>query len=457
MKLLYPLAACLLAAPMAFGQQITNVTTNPSPPHACEQVTYNVMGTGSPGIVFEYLSIVNTETSISIVIQLGGPASGSGSFNKPVGPLGPYAEGTYALTFSLELDGSILSTWTGSLTVLPPDLPNPGTYTTYSVCPNASPFSLLSVMDGSPDPGGAWMDPNSVIMGNDLFVPGVSPAGDYMYYFDMLAPCNMELQFLSITYLENNSAGEDASAYLCTAAGAPGTDLFPLLGGSPDAGGTWSGPGGVSNGIFIPGTSQPGTYTYQVAGIAPCAGTTATVTVTGAPPSNAGTGGEAEFCYNDNAAYLSAYLSGAAVDGVWMDPAGVGIGLFNSPIDVSTYGEGVYYYVVETPPCPADTAFLEVTLLDPPCTVGMVDAHATGGRLQVVPNPASGHVAVEVAGGLSSGQYLELLNMDGKVLQRLASSPTAYHTFDVSALSPGVYVVRISGAGDRAVQRLLVH
>jgi hypothetical protein len=72
-------------------------------------------------------------------------------------------------------------------------------------------------------------------------------------------------------------AGTGGTVTLCE--DDPPTTLFDLLGGTPDAGGTWTGPGGPSSGTFTPGVSQPGLYTYTVGGQPPCVAAVSTLAV----------------------------------------------------------------------------------------------------------------------------------------------------------------------------------
>ena len=458
MRQLVLLSSLLLTASGALAQHINNVTVTPNPLHACELATYHVTGTAPAGISIDFLQSSISATAITFVIEASGPSSGSAAFSQNLGPTGPYAEGVYDLSVGLQYNGTITSTWTGTLTVLAPQIPNVGDYTVTSVCNTGAAFPLISLLQGNPDPGGQWLSPVLTPIPNGMFVPGTSMEGDYQYYFPLLSPCDPIYQTLTLTYLPNSNAGTNATTTLCTAAGQPPVNLFPLLGGTPDAGGTWS--GANTTGIFTPGVSQPGNYIYHVTGIAPCANPMATVTVVGAPASNAGTGGTVFYCYNENLANLSDIVSGEDVTGIWYAPDGSGITFYDQPIDVAFYGAGNYSYVVTTDPCPADTSTVPVTLLGPPCTVGIAAQAPVSDHMLLAPNPAADKVVVEIERTQpAKGQVIEVSDVNGKVvLGRALNSPgkTVRETLDLSSLAPGAYIVKLVGGQGVPTQRLMV-
>ncbi len=460
MRFALPLFSLLFLGSTAFAQHITTVTVTPTPLHACQEATLHIIGTAPPGMSFTFVQNNITTTSITMVIEASGPGSGSTSFNQPLGPYGPFDAGTYSMSVSLQYNGTITSTWTGSLTVLPAVVHNLGEMNSIYVCPNAAPFPLLSQLGGTPDAGGSWIDPQLQPVPNGMFTPGTSPEGVFLYYFPVPPPCQPDYQFLTILYNPNNSAGGSVTVPLCTAAGAPPVDLFTRLGGTPMAGGTWTGPGGNTSGIFTPGTSLPGQYVYMVDGIAPCTNPTATVTVTGAPASNPGVGGSAEFCWNETAAVLNNYVTGESNTGVWFSPQGYGIDEYGAPINLVTYGPGTYMYVVTTPPCPADTSFVTVTLVGPPCTIGIADVDAAPEALHVVPNPATGTVSVEIGPGEAGrAQYVEIYDVNGKLLRHEpfnTSGGISRKTMDISGLAPGAYLLRWTGGRGTVARRLMV-
>ncbi len=447
----------LLAGTFVSAQHITNVTVNPNPLHACVPATFNVIGTGPAGMEFTYVNTSIGTNDITLVFDLNTGASGNVPFNKPVGPMGPFAAGQYTLHFSLRYNNNVLNTWNGNLTIQAPVLPNPGEYTAIQVCPNAAPFQLTSRLGGNPDPGGLWMDPQLETVPNGMFTPGTSMAGDYMYHFDLPSPCEMQFQMLSISYLPNTSAGSNATVTLCTAPGAPAVPLIGKLGGTPTPGGTWTGPG--TSGIFTPGVSAPGNYVYHVDGTPPCAGSTATVTVQPGAPSNAGTGGTAFFCADENYVDLSSYVWGGSTTGIWYSPTGLGITYWNQPVDIGA-GPGAYMYIVTSPPCPADTAFVVVTLLSAPCTVGIGPEQGTAADMALHPNPAHGQVVLDLHGAQASqGLTAVVADVNGRTVLRQALpalAGTAREVLDISRLAPGAYTIRLQGGAKFPVQRLMV-
>ena len=456
MKSILTLAVLLLSAPIALAQQITNVTWTPNPLHACTDVVFRVIGTAPNGMQFTFVNTSVTDNSITFVVEATGPASGSGSFNNPVTG-GPYGEGSYALTVSLQYNGTITSTWTGTLNVLPPNLPDVGEPNSITICPNDAPFSLTSRLNGTPDANGIWLTPQLQVVPNGLFVPGTNLAGTYQYYFDVNYPCESEYQSLDIQYNPNNTAGSSATVTLCTAPGADPVDLFSLLGGTPDAGGTWSGAG--TTGTFTPGVSATGQYVYQVTGIPPCTNPTATITVLPGAPSNAGVGDSALYCFDETQANLSNNVTGEDITGIWYGPDGSGITFHNQPIDVSAYGAGIYSYVVTTAPCPSDTASVVVTLDGPPCTIGIQVRDGFSDKMLVMPNPANDHVTVEIERVQpGKGQYITFTDVSGKVVLRQAMQTAGTfirQTVDISSLAPGAYVIDLVG-GNTPTQRLMV-
>lgn len=444
------------------AQQVNNVTFSPSNPTSCQLVTPTCIGSlPLSGQLDNHIPTI-TGNSVDIVLNASGGSGGNAGFSQALSPLGPFSPGVVSVTLSLTYNGGTVDTWTGQFTVTQGLLtPDPGEFATQDVCNSAPSFPLFSVLGGTPDAGGVWYDPMGELIPNGQFVPGTSGAGFYLYVFDQLEPCGDAEQQVLINYTENNDPGTNATVQLC--ASGPPVDLFQHVGGTPDPGGAWTRPNGtpLPDGLFVPGVDPQGGYRYTVPGINGCDPAHSTLTVQLAQPPNAGIGGTVQLCHDDDSAVLNNYVTGnEQTTGTWYSPSGFIAGLYNAPINVQGSGAGTYLYVVPGSVCPADTAYLVVELVGPPCTIGIAEISGDVDRFEVVPNPADELVTVSIElGRATSGHTLELLDLDGRVVvtRSLSFNGTrATATVDVSALRAGAYVVRFTSADGRAVRRLMV-
>ncbi len=193
-------------------------------------------------------------------------------------------------------------------------------------------------------------------------------AGVYTYTVTGTAPCPDEQATITVTINTPPDPGVDGAITLCST-DAPAS-LFALLGGTPDAGGTWTGPSPVVGGMIDPATMSAGVYTYTVTGTAPCPDETATVTVTINTPPDPGVDGAITLCSTDAPASLFAQLGGTPdAGGTWSGPSPVVGGM----IDPATMSAGcMYTYTVTgTAPCPDETATVTVTIEQPPPDPGV--------------------------------------------------------------------------------------
>ncbi|MBK6411217.1 MAG: hypothetical protein IPF78_16325 [Flavobacteriales bacterium] len=97
-------------------------------------------------------------------------------------------------------------------------------------------------------------------------------------------------------------AGTPGSITLCASDAA--IDLFGELGGTPDAGGAWTGPSAVTGGSFDPATMSAGDYTYTISVPLPCVNVSSTVTVAVQSPPDAGSDGALTLCISSPASNL---------------------------------------------------------------------------------------------------------------------------------------------------------
>jgi large repetitive protein len=132
------------------------------------------------------------------------------------------------------------------------------------------PLQLLSYslnLGGTPDAGGSW-------------TPALAGAGTYTYTVTATAPCTINATAqVVVTEQAAPDAGTNGALTICEASTATAAQLFAQLGGTPDAGGSWT-----------PALAGAGTYTYTVTATAPCTiDATAQIVVTEQAAPDAGT------------------------------------------------------------------------------------------------------------------------------------------------------------------------
>ncbi|MDG1331551.1 MAG: lamin tail domain-containing protein, partial [Crocinitomicaceae bacterium] len=244
---------------------------------------------------------------------------------------------------------------------------------------------------------------------NDPAITTVSPTTTTNYtvtFSDGLG--NTCTEVVTVNVVGQADAGDPGSLTLCETASA--TDLFSVLNGSPDTGGTWtdvSGSGALSGSNFDPSVSGPGVYDfeYEVTNACGSDATLVTVTVNGA--ADAGTDGTLIICSGSapTEAELFAALGGNP------DPGGVWTG----PI------AGEYTYTVfAAAPCPSeDRAYVQVEQYEV-----LLDISAT----PILCNGGTSEVTVSATGGTApysgTGTFFET-----------AGGPYTYMVSDASGCS----------------------
>jgi gliding motility-associated-like protein len=145
---------------------------------------------------------------------------------------------------------------------------DPGTDATLSLCRDASPIDLFTVLGGTPDNTGTWADPAGAPF-SGLLDPAVAAVGVYVYTTSPLLPCltlfaNVTVALDTIPY-----AGANNSFVSC--ADGPTTQLFPLLGPGADANQVWQDPSGDPHGgVVDPSLEVSGDYLYISTGLGEC-------------------------------------------------------------------------------------------------------------------------------------------------------------------------------------------
>jgi len=343
-----------MAAPIV--AQIT-VGVLPAPGILCAntqvELPYDVVGTFNAGNVFTAeLSDVN------------------GSFASPtvLGSVISTASGTITCVFPAGLSGNGFQLRVNSSDPLEigiptagllMEAPNAGVSSVASVCGNS--IQAFPFLNGSPDMGGTW----SIHMGigvwmfDDQFA-GMADGEVLRYVVTSTNGCtDTALVFVNTTIPP--VAGANTSISVCSS-DAP-FSMYQALGGSPDAGGTWTDPGGAPQPpTFTPGLSLPGCYTYTVAGIAPCPNASSALCVNVSPVANAGNNATLSWCLSSGALDLFAQLGGTpSTGGTWTDDSATGAlsGSTFNPAGVPS-GTYVFTYNVGSGACPATSASVTV-------------------------------------------------------------------------------------------------
>src|SRR5690554_5657634 len=181
----------------------------------------------------------------------------------------------------------------------------------------------------------------------------------YTYTVSGTSPCNDDDSAeVTVSIIPSADAGLDGSLDLCESDNP--IDLFTILGGTPDSGGTWSPTLSSGTGVFDPQVDSAGVYTYTISGTSPCADDSATVTITITPAADAGLDGFIDLCETDGPIDLFTILGGTPdTGGVWSPTLSSGTGIFDPQVDPP----GVYTYTVSgTSPCADDSAIVTITI-----------------------------------------------------------------------------------------------
>lgn len=212
---------------------------------------------------------------------------------------------------------------------------------TATFCANGAPDNLLNYLAGAV-PGGTWTDPNNQPV-TGVYDPVADSPGAYTYSVQGQGACvGAEQAVITVSEVAAPDAGNGSTLTVCDNGAAE--VLANSLSGTPQAGGSWSGPLGPSNGTFTPGTDPAGDYIYTVVGDPPCLDAQAVVTVdvNTAPPG--GTNASATYCSSDPPVDLyTTFLSLLPNTGTWTDPNG---GAYSGNLQPATDISGDYTYTI---------------------------------------------------------------------------------------------------------------
>jgi len=289
----------------------------------------------------------------------------------------PATNTIYTLTSVTDASGCPATSVSGSASISVVTPPNAGVANTVSACNNNSSFDLFASLGGTPNVGGAWSQLSGTtpiaIAGNNANLSG-AVAGAYTFQYLVLgtAPCPNATAVVTVNVAATVDAGAANTVSACN--NNSSFSLFASLGGTPNAGGTWSQLSGttpitiVGNNANLSG-AVAGAYTFQylVLGTAPCPNATAVLTVNVTAAANAGLANTVSACNNNSSFSLFASLGGTpTAGGTWSQLSGTTpITIAGNNANLSGAVAGAYtfqYLVLGTAPCPNATAVLTVNI-----------------------------------------------------------------------------------------------
>jgi large repetitive protein len=287
-------------------------------PNGCSAYDTRIVSVVSPSPVNAGPDITLCEDEPAINLPSGGTWSGSTLVNTG-GVFNPSQAGTYTLTYTTLSNGCNI---TDQINVVVLSLPNANAGSDVSVCTGSS-INLNGVASNSPNgmiTNYAWSNgasgsmPSLLVNSNQNIVLTVTDA----------AGCtNSDQVAISALALPTVYAGTDVT--LCNQ-----PSPYTLTDYAP-AGGTWTGPGVTSNGIFTPSATGDFVLTYCVVGANGCqACDQLTVHVNAAPLNNAGA--DIQLCLQGGPVQLNPITSG----GTWTGTGVTSNGLF-TPTSANNY------------------------------------------------------------------------------------------------------------------------
>lgn len=259
-------------ATAASGNYTYTLPVNGPCPSVSSTLTLTIVVAPNAGIDSN-VDLCSSAVTYTLLAGLAGSPAIGGTWTGPDGQTNPgsFAPGSSlpgAYTYTVSGTQPCASA-SSTLVVAVTQASNAGVGGNVNLCMNSplvDPFTWLSA---SPDMNGSWSGPDGAFGGT--VDPSSASSGNYTYTVPGTAPCPSVSAVVNLSIGDLPSAGSDGTLTLCE--GAASVSLLTGLGGVPQSGGSWSGPSGASNGIFVPGANLPGTYTYTVNGVAPCLGT----------------------------------------------------------------------------------------------------------------------------------------------------------------------------------------
>ncbi len=172
-------------------------TTDCAPPCPADQASVTMIESNSQGAGSDVVASICSDGSAFTPYAYidGGITTGQFLFQGQPFPLPDFTvPGTYALTYVVQGTTCGNDTAQFEFNVVAP--PNAGTDLSYTVCVNASPVELVTLLVGAQS-GGSWTGPSGSAF-NGTLVPGSDVSGLYTYTVAGDAPCPEDQAFVAL-------------------------------------------------------------------------------------------------------------------------------------------------------------------------------------------------------------------------------------------------------------------
>jgi gliding motility-associated-like protein len=327
----------------------------------------------STGVLVTYVVNANAGQSTTYLIcedyvtfdmldfMAGSPDTGGqwfGPGNQPMnGQYNPATMNPSLFTYmvnTVPVCGPVFST----MLIIENQIPDPGEDATLIVCEGGPPFNMFNYLEGNPETGGQWYNPQNIPVGS-TFNPAIHQPGVYSYVLTAEAPCTNRESELTIQFTNDNPSGISGVHSICS--NAASFDMMNFLGGNPQSGGVWTSPlGQTTDNIFNPYTDVGGVYTYYFPNVG-CLPENSTLTVTLENLAVAGSDNSTTVCETLNSINLNNLLSANAGSiGIWTDQGGNTITALHNLTE--SPGQYSFTYSINNTICPDDQSVVTLDI-----------------------------------------------------------------------------------------------
>jgi len=374
----------LFTLPTITGQQTFNFIYNtdtllPTPNGCPDEATlsFTVYEPNDPGVGTPQ-DLCRNNGTVNLIDLLSGNPDSNGTWIGPNGYTGSNHFGVIDTavadsgdyTYTIPANGTC-SEVSATFYVTIHQAPNTGAnQTPPAVCNTVNTVDLLPLVDPTADSGGTFSSVTAGILSGSVVTVTNLTAGDYVFEYQIQGNAACSLQTSTITLTIQNSLNPGTATPVVVCRDGIAIDLFNSLSGSPNATGTWAGPGGytaaTNTAMINPSVNISGDYVYTVPANGGCSPAQVTVSLTINPAPEAGSGQTETVCQSDGIVDLNTLIDPMAdAGGTFTDLSVTGV-LMGDMLDVSALQAGTYNFTYELPAtaiCSSDIASLSVTVL----------------------------------------------------------------------------------------------